>query len=396
MQSIEPEHQLLLLIASESKSSKKKAALMAYKGSSKLKNIFKYALDPFKKYYIKLMPGFSDAGVEIIGPDTWRMLDDLASRRYTGADAKNRLFNHMGALKKSERILLKKIVKHKLSIGVAVKTVNQVWPGLISDKQVQKAEDWDPTKAIYPCYGSIKLDGIRADYHKGTFTTRSGHTVSNLGHIAEYLNSLGEFTKWDGELIVPDRDFDTGSGIIRSEGNKMAVHYAVFDMPGLPFISLRSRYGLLSSKLEKYHPIATITPASYLYHKELHNEEQVFIFYNQCLAYGFEGVMIKNPNAYYTAGRDFNWMKLKKNFEAEYEIVDFYEGKGKYAGVLGGVIIDIDGKHVRVGGGFTDIGRIAMWRDHSFLGRFATVTAMEKTKSGSLRHPIYKSIRWDI
>jgi len=106
--------------------------------------------------------------------------------------------------------------------------------------------------------------------------------------------------------------------------------------------------------------------------------------------------MVKNPNAYYTMGRNFNWMKLKKNVEAEYEVVDFFEGEGKYAGMLGGVIIDVEGIRVRVGGGFTDGARIIMWKDRSFLGKRATITAMERTKHGSLRHPVFKTVRWDL
>ena len=395
---IEPEHRLLLLIGNEPKTSLKKKALMKYKGSVKLKNIFRYTLDPFKKYYIKKIPhNVIGEGTRVINEVAWEVLDTLATRELTGEAAKRLLFTYMENLTKSECILMKKIVRHRLGIGVSIKTANEVWPNLILDNAVQKAEDWDPKRITYPCYGSIKLDGIRATYKNGVFTARSGHTIPGLEHIAKYIKTRGLFTQYDGELVIPDMDFDAASGVIRSGNDKSQVHYAIFDMPGLPNISLSSRYQLLSTKMERYYTNKCVFPASYLYHRLLYNEGEVTQFYNQCLSHGAEGIMVKQMYCYYEAKRNYNWMKLKKNFEGEFEIVDFFEGEGKYKGMLGGfIVITDDGNKIRVGGGFSDEARKRMWTDHSFLGKLCTVTAMEKTKSGSLRHPVYKNVRWDI
>ncbi|RLD82423.1 MAG: hypothetical protein DRJ15_01595 [Bacteroidetes bacterium] len=395
---IEPEHRLLLLIGSEPRTSEKKKALIRYRGSVKLKNIFKYTLDPFKKYYIKIIPNHvKGEGDRVIRADTWKLLDRLSSRLITGKDAKTMLFAHMKAMTKSECILMKKIIKHRLGIGVSTKTVNSVWANLIMENPVQKAEEWDPKRITYPCLGSVKLDGIRATYKEGIFTARSGHTIPGLDHIAQYLQNSGHFAQYDGELVIPAVDFDTASGIIRSGKDKSMVHYAIFDMPSLRQVSLNSRYQLLASKLELYYTNKCPNPASYLYHRILHNENEVMQFYNQCLQAGFEGIMIKGLFSYYESVRNFNWMKLKKNFEGEFEIIDFYEGNDDIRGMLGGVIvITEDGNKIRVGGGFSLKQRVDMWADHSFLGKLGTITAMEKTKAGSLRHPVFKNVRWDL
>jgi DNA ligase-1 len=395
---IEPEHQLLLLIGNEPKTSLKKKALKKYKGSRKLQNIFKYTLDPFRKYYIKKIPrGVVGKGSRVINEVAWEVLDTLATREITGEAAKLLLFTYMEDLTKSECILMKKIVRHKLGIGVSVKTVNDVWKNLILENPVQKAEDWDPTRITYPCYGSVKMDGIRATYKNGVFTARSGHTIPGLEHISRYLQSRGVFAQYDGELIIPGTDFDTASGIIRSGKDKRQVHYVIFDMPGLLKVSLSSRYQLLSTKIDRYHTTKCDYPASYLYHRILRDENEVMQFYNQCLYHGEEGVMVKNLSSHYEAKRNYNWMKLKKYFEDEFVIIDFFEGEGKYKGMLGGfIVITEDNIKIRVGGGFSDEARVAMWADHSFLGKLCTVTAMEKTRVGSLRHPVYKNVRWDL
>ncbi len=230
--SLTPEHRLLVFIGGQPQRNKKKEMLEKFKASTKLKNIFLYSLDPFKKYFIKQFPAYVQGdGTEVIGPETWEVLDKLASRKVSGSTAKAILFEYISRLTQSEAFLLKKIVLHKLNIGVAVGTVNLVWPNLIAERFVQKAEDYDSGQLVLPSYAGLKLDGIRADYKAGVFTTRSGHTLSGLDHIRDYIQSRGG-GHWDGELLVPklDASFDAVSGYLRSgKTAKPLARYVVFD-----------------------------------------------------------------------------------------------------------------------------------------------------------------------
>ena len=92
-------------------------------------------------------------------------------------------------------------------------------------------------------------------------------------------------------------------------------------------------------------------------------------------------------------------MKIKDFSDAEATIVDFVEGKGKRAGHLGKFIMrDDEGVEFGCppGKGYTykDMKRLlhrAQWYvDHKAR---ATFTYFERTKKGSYRHPLFKSIR---
>ena len=78
------------------------------------------------------------------------------------------------------------------------------------------------------------------------------------------------------------------------------------------------------------------------------------------------------------------------------EVTGYYEGKDKFTGMLGGIIVDFNGVEVRVGGGYTEQQRKDLWeiRDQ-LLGRIAEVKYMELTNSNppSLRHPIFLRFR---
>ena len=232
MDKLSPEHQLLILIGREAGRTQKLKMLNHYKNSKKLKNIFLYSLDPFKKYFIKEIPDtVKGQGEGIIDEFTWSVLDRLSARTVTGADAKLLLFGHMRDLTSTEAMLLQKIVLHKLDIGVAFKTANQIWSKLIVDRFVQKAEDYDTDQLVLPSYAGLKVDGTRADYKDGVFTARSGHAITGLQRIHKDIVAKGG-GHWDGELTVPKfgRDFDRASGYLRSNiDDKVDARYVVFD-----------------------------------------------------------------------------------------------------------------------------------------------------------------------
>jgi ATP-dependent DNA ligase len=140
-----------------------------------------------------------------------------------------------------------------------------------------------------------------------------------------------------------------------------------------------------------------------------------------------EGVVVKNPDALYDKKKSWNWMKLKAEDTKDLRIVGVFSGKDdtKYADALGGAIVDHEGVEVRVGGGWSDEERFALWElwkkdaakwgipyDVGFKGvsltgaclddvtnelisRLIEVEFMEVTPDGSLRHPRYIRFRDD-
>lgn len=68
------------------------------------------------------------------------------------------------------------------------------------------------------------------------------------------------------------------------------------------------------------------------------------------LALGGEGLIIRNPNAVYEIKRTSNLLKVKAREDAEGVLVGFTAGKGKYAGMIGALIVDFQGKRLELSG----------------------------------------------
>jgi DNA ligase-1 len=68
------------------------------------------------------------------------------------------------------------------------------------------------------------------------------------------------------------------------------------------------------------------------------------------LSLGGEGLIIRNPNAAYEIKRTANLLKFKSREDAEGVLVGFTAGSGKYAGMIGALILDFDGKRLELSG----------------------------------------------
>jgi DNA ligase-1 len=117
---------------------------------------------------------------------------------------------------------------------------------------------------------------------------------------------------------------------------------------------------------------------------------------------GFEGLMIKDPQAVYETKRTTSWLKLKPFIEVSLEVVDVEEGTGRNLGRLGAFIArgTDDGKEIRVnvGSGFSDDNRLDFWAHRAdIIGHVVEVRADAVTQnqdgSYSLRFPRFLRFR---
>ena len=122
----------------------------------------------------------------------------------------------------------------------------------------------------------------------------------------------------------------------------------------------------------------------------------------KAVAGGYEGIMIKDPEAGYECKRSVAWLKLKPFIEVSLAVVAVEEGTGKNVGKLGALVCEgeDDGKLIRVnvGSGFSDDNRVTYWagRDN-LIGNIVEVRADAVTQnqdgSYSLRFPRFKGFR---
>jgi ATP-dependent DNA ligase len=90
-------------------------------------------------------------------------------------------------------------------------------------------------------------------------------------------------------------------------------------------------------------------------------------------------------------------MKFKDFHDAEANIVNYEEGKGKRKGTLGKFIMQDDDGNIfgcppGKGYNYSDM-KCILENIHKYMGQRATFTYFERTKAGSYRHPLFKTLR---
>jgi DNA ligase-1 len=120
------------------------------------------------------------------------------------------------------------------------------------------------------------------------------------------------------------------------------------------------------------------------------------------IAGGYEGIMLKDPEAFYQCKRSVAWLKLKPFIEVSLEVVDVEEGTGRNVSRLGAIVcqgVD-DSKTIRVnvGSGFSDSDRDSYWSSRdSLFGQIVEVRADAVTQNQdgtySLRFPRFLRFR---
>ena len=124
------------------------------------------------------------------------------------------------------------------------------------------------------------------------------------------------------------------------------------------------------------------------------NTEEVEVMHDLQKAAGYEGSILRK-NAPYECKRSWNLLKVKDFSDSEAKIIGWVEGKGKRKGTIGKFqAIDIDGNEF----GMPVMDNFSYLQENfkemqSWVGKIATFTYFERTKKGSYRHPLFKSIR---
>ena len=131
-------------------------------------------------------------------------------------------------------------------------------------------------------------------------------------------------------------------------------------------------------------------------------------FNREAIEAGYEGIMIKDPDAPYEGRRTFSWLKMKPFIGVSLAVTAVEEGdaEGKYRGMMGALVCEgeDDGRKivVNVGSGFTDAQRVDLWeRRDEILGMIAEVRADVITKDRtsdvySLRFPRFVGWRGSV
>ena len=278
------------------------------------------------------------------------------------------------------------------------------------------ATNVDLTKLAYPVYASRKLDGVRAIVHDGVVYSRNGKPIPNK-HVQNLFKDLHGF---DGELIVgsptaKDVFQKTTSGVMSIEGEP-DVHYYVFDVHDCS-TNFRSRWVDTLVYLCIEEPKQTVIVDEEL----VVNEQELLAFEQKVLAEGYEGVILRKPDAKYKHGRstvkEGALLKLKRFSDAEAEIVGaeclytntneatvnalgYTERSTKKEGkvaldTLGAFIVkNKEGVEFSIGSGFNDEQRKEYWKDrYKLIGKTIKYKYFEVGVKDKPRFPIFLGFR---
>ena len=118
--------------------------------------------------------------------------------------------------------------------------------------------------------------------------------------------------------------------------------------------------------------------------------------HSEFLKQNYEGSILR-LNGPYEQKRSYNLQKFKDFSDTEATIIGYEAGKGKFTGLIGKFfMVDDDGNEfgcpIGKGYNYSDR-RYILDNIHDYIGKVATFTYFERTKAGSYRHPLYKTLR---
>lgn len=273
-----------------------------------------------------------------------------------------------------------------------------------------------------------KLDGVRCltvvDFESRTVVqySRNGKELTNFTHITdkllEQIDNFGRSYVIDGEVM--SADFQTLMTQLnrKSDVDASDAVLNVFDIvplaefkAGQSVMGQRRRNNFLKANFSNiFADTGCVTLVDWI---EVDLDTMVgkieFQDFNRkMIDEGYEGIMIKDPDAIYECKRSASWLKQKPFIEVSLTVIGVEEGTGKNAGSFGAFVCSGVDDAIQilsnVGSGFSDDQRADIWAAYqtdpkSVLGQVVEVRADAITRSQdsedvwSLRFPRFLRFR---
>ena len=197
---------------------------------------------------------------------------------------------------------------------------------------------------------SEKLDGVRGYWDGSNMLTRSGRKVALPPSF-----TLGfPHTAIDGELWLGHNRFEDISALVRRkqvpDKEWQEVKFMMFDLPrhSGPFIERYLAMKMLAEQTASIH-------LQVIKQEPVASTEALFTLFDSIVNAGGEGLMLHYQQAHYAVGRSEYIVKLKPKYDAEAVVIGHTEGKGKYRGKLGALIVKTPAGIVfNIGSGLSD------------------------------------------
>ena len=404
--------------------------VQAEAGNNEFFHGLRLAFDAMTTFGIKQVKEKEDEdGPGLSWDDFVRTIDGFINRTVTGNSARDTIDSLMKTATKAEwngwyrRILIK-----DMRAGFSENTVNKVVGKKYAQYAIpvfscQLAHDSTnhETKVAGKKLIEVKLDGVRVltiVYPDGRVDqfSRNGKELVNFPHVKEQFakiaTGLAEPWVFDGEIM--SSSFQDLMKQIHRKGDSETGDAVLNLFDWLPLHAFEAEIfhqpqAWRSEALQEWHSaVKDLVPNITVLSNELVDLDTAegyarFKAINQqAVLGGYEGIMIKDPEASYECKRSVAWLKLKPFIEVSLEVKSLEEGTGRNVGRLGALVCEgvDDGKSIKVnvGSGFSDTDRDNFWNSGSkVVGQIVEVRADAVTQnqdgSFSLRFPRFIKFR---
>ena len=231
------------------------------------------------------------------------------------------------------------------------------------------ARVYQPGLALADYWVSEKYDGVRGYWDGQRLRTRGGEPVTPPA----WFTAGWPDTALDGELWAGRGRFAQAQSTVRqaSAGDAawQQIRFMAFDMPAHPG-SFDARLPVLRSTVARIgQPWLVAAPQ-----QRVASHAALQALLHETVRGGGEGLMLHRGSSLYRAGRSEDLIKLKTHDDTEARVVAHLPGKGKHAGRLGALLVEMPtGQQFRLGTGLSDAERaapppIGSWVTYRFRG----------------------------
>ena len=256
-------------------------------------------------------------------------------------------------------------VKHiAYSLLVAALGYSTVPAALAADVKppLMLANVYSPSVALADYWVSEKYDGVRGFWDGQKLLTRGGQTIN----APAWFIANWPATPMDGELWAGRGQFQKAVSTVRQQTPDDAawrgIKFMVFDLP--------AESGVFTDRLTKLNNVVAKLAVPWVQavpqtkattHAAL--QSQLKQITKAGAAPSAEGLMLHRGSSLYKAARNDDLLKVKTHDDAEAKVIGYIPGKGKYAGQMGALLVEIPGsngepaKRFKLGTGFTDAQR---------------------------------------
>jgi DNA ligase-1 len=317
--------------------------------------------------------------------------------------------------------VLAKVLTKRMNIGIGAKMINKaVGKELIPDPSLMLAED---DHKVLDKWGSIvceeKYDGVRVicsiEDRKPKFYTRAFNELDSkfLTRIANQILELSHGIDgifFDGELTDLDRKSVSGKVTQMMKGSPKEsigddLLFNIFDVE--PTKTIKDGKGVTvytqrRELLEQFFKDKSFENIKIAQKWEAKTKDELMPIYDQIVANGGEGVIMKDPTHFYECKRSKSWIKFKEVQDCDLVVTGWYPGEGKREGFIGGfTCMDSSGEYqVKVGSGFTEQDLIELSKNpNDIIGKIVAiqynVPIEDKNGNKSLFLPRFIEVRND-